>query len=80
MITWSAEALKRSNLTVAQADNLVSLSNDDGYATKEDARQAWENHDPEPVEPTTFDVPGSSVIHLRLPAEQHIRRYRALGL
>lgn len=82
MITWSAEGLRRSGLSVAEADDLVSLSNVDGYATKEHARQAWENH-PEAVD-RAFSVPGSSVIHLKLPVDQHVQRYaeqiKALGL
>lgn len=79
MITWSATALSRVGLTVEDADQLVSLSNEDGYESKEAVRLAWEEH-----EPATFLLSGSPVVHFSFPAEQHSQRYaeqiEALGL
>lgn len=78
MITWSEAALQRSGLSLSDADNLVSLSSTDGYATKDEARRAWEEH-----EPSTHTIPGSPLIHLVFPAGVYIERYarqaKALG-
>lgn len=81
MIAWSASALARIGMTVAEADELLALSStDDEHPTKEDARQAWENHQPS----ATYSVPGSPVIHLTEPVALHVARYaeqaREMGL
>lgn len=79
MIAWSESALRRIGMTVTEADELLALSNDDGYPTKQAAREAWENHTP-----ATFSVPGSPLIYVSEPTDRHIARYaeqvRALGL
>lgn len=71
MIVWSRTALERSGLSLAEADGLAALSSSYEHPTKEDARQAWENHQPA----TTYSVPGSPVIHLTEPVALHVARY-----
>jgi hypothetical protein len=70
MIFWSKTALERSSLAVNEGGSLVYLtasgeasSEFDPYATKEQARQAWEQHTP----------PAS------LPVDVHVARYSKLA-
>lgn len=70
MITWSSEALKRSGLTLDEANNLVALSS---TAAEHEAVAGFLANLPKPL-PTTR----------AFPAAVHVQRYaekiQALGL
>lgn len=69
MITWSTEALKRSDLTLDEADNLVALSS---AAAENEAVAGFLANLPKPL-PTTRAFPAS--VHI----QRYAKQAKALG-